>query len=228
MKAIVEYLNHSGYLVETDNHILIVDYVNGKLPKLDKPTLFVSTHGHEDHFNKEILNIEGNVKILLSSDIKETNKLETKNNVFYIEPNSRRYIGDFQVDTFGSTDKGISLFVYVDNIGIFHAGDLNLWLWEEDSQEERNKMTKDFRDEINRIRRKNVEIAMFPLDPRLGKYTTSGITYFMDNVKPKHLFPMHMWDDFKVAEKFKNTMRSDKTIFYAPSHDNEKFEIDVL
>ena len=227
MKTIVEYINHSGYAVETENHILLFDYVNGELPKLDKPTLIISTHGHKDHFNKDILDIEGNVKILLSSDIKQEHDLKQQNNVFYIEPNTKRYIGDFQVETFGSTDQGISVFVYVDNLGIFHAGDLNLWLWDEDTREEKNQMTELFRKEINKIRRKNVEIAMFPLDSRLGKYTTSGITYFMDNVKPKHLFPMHLWDDLSTAQEFKNNTKSEKTTIYAPTHDNEKFEIKI-
>lgn len=228
MKTTVEYINHSGYLVETESHMLLVDYVDGKLPKLDKPTLIICTHGHGDHFNKDILKTEGDVRILLSSDIKKEHNLEPQDNVFYIEPNSRRFIGDFQVDTFGSTDQGISVFVYVDNLGIFHAGDLNLWLWDEDTQEERNEMTKSFRGEINKIRRKNVEIAMFPLDSRLGKYTESGIRYFMDNVKPKHLFPMHMWGDLSTAKEFEDKVRSEKTTFHAPSHDNQRFELEVL
>lgn len=227
MKAIVEYINHSGYSVETENHILLFDYVKGDLPEFDKPTLIISTHGHGDHFNKDILNLEGNVKILLSSDIKEDHKLDHQNNVFYIEPNSRRFIGDFQVETFGSTDRGISVFVYVDNLGIFHAGDLNLWIWEEDTQEEKYQMSKMFGEEIKKIRRKNVEIAMFPLDGRMGEYATSGITYFMDNVKPKHLFPMHFFDDLSTAENSKDQLHSENTKFYIPKHDNHKFEVEI-
>lgn len=228
MKAVVEYVNHSGYLVETENHILLVDYVKGELPKFDKPTLVISTHAHADHFNKEILDIEGPVRILLSSDIKEEHNLKHQSNVFYIEPNSRRFVGDFQVETFGSTDQGISVFVYVDNIGIFHAGDLNLWIWEdEDTQEDKREMSKEFDSEIKKIRRKNVEIAMFPVDPRLGRYATSGVTYFMDIVKPTYLFPMHFWNDPTVAKNLEESNTSLKTKILVPEHDNQKFEIEI-
>ncbi len=227
MKAIVEYINHSGYIVETENHILLVDYVKGDLPKFDKPTLVIATHGHQDHFNEDILKIPGQVRILLSSDIKEEYNLPHQSNVFYIEPNAKRFVGDFQVETFGSTDQGISVFVYVDNIGIFHAGDLNLWIWEdEDTQEDKKEMSKDFDNEIKKIRRKNVEIAMFPIDPRLGKYATSGVRYFMDIVKPSFLFPMHFWGDSSVAKELKDTYTNLKTEILVPEHDNQKFEIE--
>lgn len=227
MKTTVEYINHSGYLIETENHMLLIDYIKGDLPKFDKPTLVIVTHGHKDHFNPEILDLEGDIKILLSSDIKESYDLDYQSNVFFIEPNERRFIGDFQVDTFGSTDLGISVFVYVDNMGIFHAGDLNLWVWPEDSKEERRQMAKDFKEEIKKIRRKNVEIAMFPVDPRMGEYATSGLTYFIDSVKPKHLFPLHFWDDLSIAKEYdERKMNQSKTEFYIPEHDNHKFTIE--
>ncbi len=228
MKSNVEYINHSGYLVETENHILLVDYVKGDLPEFDKPTLIIATHSHPDHFNQDILGIEGPVRILLSSDIKEEYNLPYQSNVFYIEPNAKRFIGDFQVETFGSTDKGISVFVYVDNIGIFHAGDLNLWIWEdEDTQEDKMEMSKDFDKEIKNIRRKNVEIAMFPVDPRLGKYATSGVTYFIDIVKPTYLFPMHFWGNVEILHELKEHNRSLKTEVFVPEHDNYKFNIET-
>lgn len=225
MSTTVEYLNHSGYLVETEEHMILFDYVKGELPKLDKPTLVIVTHGHKDHFNPEILNLKGDVKILLSSDIKEEYDIKHQSNVFYIDKDEKRYIGDFQVETFGSTDAGMSAFVYVDNTGIFHAGDLNLWIWPEDTKEERKEMTEDFSDEVRKIRRKNVEIAMFPADPRMGEYAISGLIYFIDSVKPNHLFPMHFWDNFDALEDYKDKVNTGKTKFYIPKKDNEKFEI---
>lgn len=227
MKIKVEFLSHSGYFVETDNHIILFDYTKGELPKFDKATLIICSHGHTDHFNKNILNIAGNTRILLSSDIKEDYNLDCQDNVFYIGPNSKRNIGDFQVTTFGSTDKGISSFVFVDNIGIFHAGDLNLWIWEEDSEAERLEMTRAFSEEIKKVQRTNVEIAMFPLDPRLGKYSSSGIEYFIDLIKPKYIFPMHMWEDFSISQTFKEGFHSNKTEFFAIDHDNQSFEIEL-
>lgn len=229
MKVNVEYINHSGYFIETENHIVLFDYVKGNLPIFDKPTLVIASHGHPDHFNKDIFNLEGPVKILLSSDIKKDYDLPHQSNVFYIEPNSKRFIGDFQVETFGSTDKGISSFVYVDNIGIFHAGDLNLWIWEdEDSQEDKKAMSILFNEEIKKIRLKNVEIAMFPVDPRLKKYATSGVRYFIDTIKPSYLFPMHFWEDSSIAEELREQNTGDETKILVPRHDNHRFEIELL
>ncbi len=227
MKTTVEYIHHSGYAVETEKHMIIFDYFKGNLPISDKPTLVIATHGHEDHFNKEILKLEGNVKILLSSDIKEDYKLEPQSNMFFIQPNQKRFIGDFQVETFGSTDRGISVFVSVDNLGIFHAGDLNLWIWEEDTKEERLQMTKEFKDEIAKIRLKSIDIAMFPVDPRLGSYADSGVSYFLDAVRPAHLFPMHFWGDLSTAKKLKDEYKSEKTTVHLVENDNQKFEFDI-
>ncbi len=222
----VRFLSHSGYLIETSDHFILFDYIKGKLPEFTKPTLIVSTHSHDDHFNKDIINIEGPTKILLSSDIKEKG-LPFKENVFYIDPDTNRNIGDFKITTFRSTDKGISIFVNVDNVGIFHAGDLNLWIWDEDSASERKDMADEFDSIIKKVQRTNVEIAMFPLDPRLGKYATSGIEYFSNAVKPRHLFPMHMWGDFSISKEFNDKLDTLNVEFYEVDHDNQDFLVEV-
>ncbi|MEI3154718.1 MAG: hypothetical protein V8S95_06185 [Odoribacter sp.] len=41
-----------------------------------------------------------------------------------------------RIKAFGSTDIGISFLIDIDNIRIFHAGDLNNWHWEEESTPE--------------------------------------------------------------------------------------------
>lgn len=227
MKAIVEYINHSGFTIETENYVVIIDYVEGILPHFDKPALIVSTHSHRDHFSEKILHLNGENKILLSSDIKDAYDIEPQDNLFYIGPDTKRNIGDFQIETFKSTDAGISIFIYVDNLGIFHAGDLNLWVWEEDSEEERAKMAVEFNAIIKKVQRKNVDIAMFPVDPRLGIYANSGVTYFIDTVKPAHLFPMHMWGDLSTAMELEEQNKYDKTEIHIPQYANEKFEITI-
>lgn len=227
MKATVKFLSHSGYFVETDKHILVFDYIKGDLPKFNKPCLFIATHSHKDHFSKDILDIGGDIRFLLSSDIKEDEKLNFQDNVYYIGPNAKRIVGDIQISTFGSTDKGISVFAFVDNVGIFHAGDLNLWIWDEDSEEERLEMTKAFREEIKKVQLKNVDLAMFPLDPRLGAYASSGIDYFIDLIRPRYIFPMHMWNDFSIAKSYSQDFSSPFTKFVEVEKDNQVFTLDL-
>ncbi|MDO5027848.1 MAG: MBL fold metallo-hydrolase [Bacillota bacterium] len=227
MKVKVKFLSHSGYFIETDKHIIVFDYIKGDLPQLDKTSLFVYSHSHQDHFSREILGLKGDVRFLLSSDIKEDLKLPFQDNVYYIGPDAKRVVGDVHLTTFGSTDKGISIFASVDNVGIFHSGDLNLWIWDEDSEDERLEMTRAFREEVKKVQLKNVDIAMFPLDPRLGRYASSGIDYFVDLIRPAYIFPMHMWEDFSISQKYKESFSSSFTKFVSVDHDNQEFIIEV-
>ena len=53
----ITYINHSGFCIETDSCYIIFDYFNGALPEFeDKPIYIFSSHGHQDHFNRELFN----------------------------------------------------------------------------------------------------------------------------------------------------------------------------
>ena len=60
MSLTVYYLNHSGFVVETDTKILVFDYykdpsgIVDKAAKTDKPFWFFVSHNHSDHFNPHI------------------------------------------------------------------------------------------------------------------------------------------------------------------------------
>ena len=55
------YIFHSGFVLETEQSILIFDYwldpgnVVPPFLQKDKPVSVFSSHFHEDHFNREIL-----------------------------------------------------------------------------------------------------------------------------------------------------------------------------
>ena len=58
METIITYVYHSCYSVETKDLFIVFDYYKGKLniPE-DKEVIFVSSHGHYDHYTSEILKL---------------------------------------------------------------------------------------------------------------------------------------------------------------------------
>ena len=61
----VTYLYHSGFAVELQKHVLIFDYIQGKLPvwDQDKTILFFASHKHQDHFVLQIFDYFSQYKI---------------------------------------------------------------------------------------------------------------------------------------------------------------------
>lgn len=75
----ITYIGHSGFLAETEKHLLLFDYYQGVLPDLseEKPLYIFVSHRHEDHFNPEIFKLAGEgrqITYVLSFDIKLTEK----------------------------------------------------------------------------------------------------------------------------------------------------------
>ncbi|MBQ2202695.1 MAG: MBL fold metallo-hydrolase [Clostridia bacterium] len=78
----IDYLGHSGFLVETETALLLFDYYRGALSFLEKkpkekPLFVFVSHAHADHFNPFIFKIGGrNVTYLLSFDLKGSPKVK--------------------------------------------------------------------------------------------------------------------------------------------------------
>lgn len=220
-KVKIHYIYHSGFAVETSNHILVFDYFKEKdsvnkfknLLKSKSNVLVFSSHNHHDHFNPEILEwdtINGNIKYILSSDITIEN---WKNNYYKLSQNEEltlennnkkelRNIKPIYIKAFGSTDIGISFLVKIDGVTLFHAGDLNWWHWKDDSEEERNLMEENFKLEVSKIKGENIDVVFFPVDPRLEEYYSIGAEYFIKEVKPEVLIPMHFGDNHYITKEF--------------------------
>lgn len=237
-KLKIYYIYHSGFAVETTNHLLIFDYYkelgntnesnsskNFSLTNLirnKKNVLVFSSHSHHDHFNPIILRWEEcnqNIKYILSSDI----TLESwKSNYYKISQNeellfetelkdnialsssteAKNELESVYIKAYGSTDIGISFLIKVDGINFFHAGDLNWWHWKEDSLEERKSAQENFKKEIEKIKGEHIDIAFFPVDPRLEEFYALGAEYFIKELEPKILVPMHFGDNSHISREF--------------------------
>lgn len=241
MNAKVHYLFHSGFSLETENHFLIFDYymdyphsgdkfiengvIGAKEIKTDKKVLVFSSHSHHDHFSPVIMEWEKynkNIKYILSSDIKPG---RYSDNIYLISPNDILKVEDVDIKAFGSSDLGVSFLVRLDGLSIFHAGDLNWWYWWDDTEEEISKAEKLFKDEIEKIRGEMVDVAFFPVDPRLEHNFHLGGEYFIREVKPKVFFPMHLWEKYDIIKDFKAKVKGYETEVMEIKHRGQSFNV---
>ena len=203
LDVIVQHINHSCFTVEFDRKILVFDYFKGDIDLKDKDIYVFSSHDHGDHFNPVVLDWEescSSIQYIFSNDI----VVEPKENIHFLGPYKEKTIDFINIKTFGSTDKGVSFLVSVDGISIFHAGDLNWWYWDDDTEKEKMDMENSFKKKVQRIKDTglNIDMAFFPVDPRLEEYFHLGGEYFINEINPKYFFPMHAWDQYAISQKF--------------------------
>ena len=217
----ITYIHHSSFSVELDNSILLFDYFKGKLPDFDKSKkLYVfSSHSHHDHFSNSIFKLEKiykDVTYILSDDIK-TSKSK---NIKFIGANEKLLLDNMEIETLESSDLGVAFIIKIENKTIYHAGDLNWWHWEGENSPEENKFAENkFKDAIDKIKGRNIDLAFIPLDTRQGEQYYLGFDYFMRNTNTKLAFPMHFWDDYSLSKKLKNSK-------YALDYKDKIFDIE--
>lgn len=215
----VTYIEHSGFIVELKSEILLFDYFKGNIPRLDnnKPIYVFSSHNHHDHFNFKIFELMSrysDVHYILSNDIKRkfgknfftSNCIDEKtyNSIQFIPADSEFQDNYIKIETLKSTDEGVAFIVTAGNKTIYHAGDLNLWVWQGESDAYNSKMTSDFQHEIAKINNRHFDIAFLPLDPRQEDWFYKGFDYFMTHTDTDIAYPMHFWNSPSVIDKLKN------------------------
>ena len=212
----VTYLDHSGFAVQMPDVVLVFDYYRDPSHALQKileanpqiPVVFFVSHRHEDHFNNSIFEIAQNHRrvYVMSNDV-PAQEIPSTLEVAGMSAGDRveGLPGGISVKAYPSTDTGVSFLVEASNgKKIFHAGDLNEWHWKDESDTKEVKHAEAaFKKALDRISSENasVDIAMFPVDPRLGTDFGSGAMAFIEAVKTGHLSPMHFWgkrDEVKV------------------------------
>lgn len=213
----ITYLAHSGFMVATPDVIMVFDYFrdpsHAVTKELEKnpgvPVVFFVSHRHPDHYNPEIFNLGQNHRraYILSNDV-EARDTNSRLAIQGMSPGDvvDDILGGISVRAFGSTDEGVSFAVTTkEGKKIFHAGDLNLWHWrEESSPREVARAENDFQKVLNRIVEEEpaFDVVFFPVDTRLGKDCAEGATKFVEAVKVKDFFPMHFDGNYSVACDF--------------------------
>lgn len=212
----VTYLYHSGFVVEMEKSVLIFDYYKGELPAFskEKQVYVFASHKHKDHFQPIILSWEQQyekIQFVFGNDIKLNDKyLNRLGYGEHIRPlihtmsaHQTLQLNDSSIFTLQSTDAGVAFLVTVEGKKIYHAGDLNWWHWEGESEAYLLEMKKSYQEEINRLKQECVDLAFIPVDPRLEKATFWGMEYFLENISVERLIPMHLWEHYEIIEQYK-------------------------
>lgn len=204
----VTYLGGSGFLVAIGDTGMLFDASEHGADRRVLPTkeqlaafrrlyVFVSHH-HGDHFSETIYDLCGeNAIYILGFDVPEPHR------GVRMTPGEERSFGAVSVKAFGSTDEGVSFMVDDAGVRLFHAGDLNLWHWRDESTiTEIEEAEKAFYACVEPIPPETIDVALFPVDPRQGSMYDAGAGYFVMTVKPRILIPMHFQGRADVAVRF--------------------------
>jgi L-ascorbate metabolism protein UlaG (beta-lactamase superfamily) len=222
MKVKITYLEHSGFLLEWDKTYWLFDYYRGEIPSLDNNKMLVVfvSHSHGDHFNPEIFkmfNKHTKLSFIISSDIKLDEKAMVKYNITEelsshiksVKPNQEYEISDgnkdsILINTLKSTDMGVAFVVSYKGKIVYHAGDLNLWVWKGEDKQFNNNMKANFQKEILKLKDLTIDLAFAPLDPRQDDWSRLGVDELLNNANVNYLFPMHLWDKLETIQKYKD------------------------
>ena len=191
-------IGHSGFLVELPEINLIFDYFTDKTGVItreifkNKPTCVFVSHDHQDHYNKEIFNWRkfGDVTYILEEGCATSAGVDVikVGEGISLDING----GRVKINTFGSTDEGVSFLVNVNGTVLFHAGDLNCWYWADKSTPEELEQAEDaYLAILFQIDGHKIDVAFIPEDPRLGEHAGRGIQQFKEIVNPGRIVPMH-------------------------------------
>lgn len=214
------YIEHSGFFLETEDADFLFDYYRGNIPQREKekPLVVLVSHKHQDHYNPKIFELikkYPNTRYILSKDVpikreirsyaeqgidlKQYITVAVKNDVqMIVMPDGK----NLKVETFRSTDEGVAFLLEYGGKTIYHAGDLNLWIWEGESEQYNENMTQAYFTELKKLKGRIIDIAFVPLDPRQGKDAFSGMESFLSYTKSRAVFPMHFWGEYGIIEKF--------------------------
>ena len=209
----VTYIHHSGFLIETEACYYLIDYCQGSIPALNpcKSVLVLASHKHHDHYQKTIFSTLKDMGVeqiyaVLSWDIPAAARpedvpcLRVSAGKRYELPQGQELV------TFRSTDLGVAFLIRDGKALIYHAGDLNDWVWAEEPAEDNRQMTSKYRKQIDLLAQEldgcALDAAFVVLDPRQEQDYDRGILYFLQTISCDCVYPMHYWEQPQIMARF--------------------------
>ena len=237
-KMTVTYYHHSGFSVASGDVLLVFDYWRGKarkfpealgitpetLARFNEVYVFI-THEHEDHLDPVVYTWDQYAPTTyIIADC-----LPNGCRGYRMGKGDEMTFSDrLQVKAYGSTDSGVSFLVTLDDMHFFHAGDLNFWHWREVCNARQiQEADDDFRAEVADIQGAEIDVAFFPVDPRLGMLFDAGANYFILTVKPRLLLPMHFWGRSDVIIEFARRNRTRESEIVALTNPGQAIALDI-
>lgn len=210
----ITYIHHSSFLVELEHLALLFDYFEGEIPSFpeDKPLFVFASHRHGDHFSPVIFDLDEarrKVTFVLSDDIwRRQVPEEIVGRTVFLGPGESVELksgtdGSLEIQTYQSTDEGVAFLVQAEGKAIYHAGDLNNWVWEGEPEQDNKRMSENYHKELGKLAGCHIDVAFMIIDPRQEKDFHLGMDDFMRMVGADVVFPMHFWGDFEAASRFR-------------------------
>lgn len=205
-----------------------------------RPLYVVVSHHHKDHFTPAIFKWSlrhPDVRYILS---KETARFArhyitpgslyrgmkaAPEKVTVMRPGDHYEDSLLCMDAFGSSDCGNSWLVTFDGVRAFHAGDLNAWLWKDESTvaevDEAMQGFVKILDDVAAVA-DTIDYCMFPVDSRIGTDYYTGAQVIADRFFIRRFFPMHFClgeNDMEIQRRRADAFRFD---LYA-NHDRGEY-----
>ena len=207
----IDYLGHSGFLVETENAVLLFDYYRGTISCVrqtaaHKPLYVFASHVHADHFNPKVFSLVDDArttKYLLSFDIKGNPAVPKDCDVQFLDADrTYRIEGLGTVRTLNSTDEGVAFLITTPSETLFHAGDLNWWDWPGEDPKWLMEQETVFKREISKLEGIPIDAAFVVLDDRLEENFTKGMAFFLSVCRANYVLPMHFHAGSREVQNF--------------------------
>ncbi len=243
----LEYIYHDGFILSLPGERAIVfDYWQdprggeriASLLRSGMKVYVVVSHHHKDHFVPAIFSwwsLPGaDVHYVISEDVfrHQRHRLSAASSykgekvpserLTVLRPGESWEDGGLKIEAFGSTDIGNSYVVtdIVSGFAALHAGDLNAWLWlDESTPEEVRDMMSRFEEILGRISAAypRLDLALFPVDSRIGREYWTGARRLLEEVDVKVFVPMHFVLGDTEAERKRLAADALRFSDYAPA-----------
>ena len=204
---IVTYLDHSGFFIELEHTCLLFDYWQGPLPEPipRKGLLAFASHSHHDHFTREIFAYGSrwtHADYILGNDIRLSAKRKAEwelreESLHRMGPDKDAVYQGVTIRTLRSTDAGVAFLVQAEGKTIYHAGDLNWWVWAGEPQADNDAMTAAFLAEMEKLKGVSIDLAFLTLDGRQEGDMLRGFDYCLRNLEIRRAVPMHSFGDYE-------------------------------
>ncbi len=235
----VTYYHHAGFSVTDGTILLIFDYWQGENNELascplmpDEMTaykrvyVFVS-NDREDHFDETVFTWDktaSNITYIIAGNMDGEHRRKARG--LEMNEGDDMKLEGIDIHAYGTSDRGISLMVTLDGLKIFYAGELNLWHWREESTlSEIQEAERAFEKAMAPIEKQHVDLAMFPLDPRMGGLFDAGANHFIMSVKPRLFIPMQFHNRKEVATEYARRSRTRYTEIVALTIPREQTQV---
>lgn len=241
--AKVTYLDNCGFIVKTNNIIMVFDYWRDPTHSLTKilkdspelPVVFFVSCNKEGHYTTDIFNLAQDHKrtyVVANEVLSHTGNTE--------EPLADMSAGDriedvqnlLTVEAFGDGDKGVSFLVTTkDGNTVFHGGHLSPQHADVKDGREGARLADEFTTIVRRIATEvsDINLAFLEVDPAWGDDFARGAVEFVETVKVDNFIPMHTQVKVDEAGDFRryHVSTDNATRFHCPQNVGQTLRIEL-